>query len=93
MKRRSWLWFIASAVLAVLAGVLAIFALNWAAQRETPEAPVPKQPVTLSQYSRRVAELRRLRPPGREQATGSKRLRQAIGTNVGRDGIHRRRVA
>jgi Flp pilus assembly protein CpaB len=48
MKRRSWLWFIASAVLAVLAGVLAIFALNWSAQRGTPEAPVPKQPVVIA---------------------------------------------
>ena len=46
MKRRSWLWFIASAVLAVLAGVLAIYVLNIAATPE--EAPIPKQAVVIA---------------------------------------------
>jgi Flp pilus assembly protein CpaB len=36
MKRRSWLWFVASAVLAILAGILAMVFLN----RVTPETPV-----------------------------------------------------
>jgi pilus assembly protein CpaB len=48
MKQRSWLWFIASAILAVLAGVLAIVALNWGAARQTGEAAVPKQPVVVA---------------------------------------------
>jgi len=39
MKRRSWLWFIAAVLLAVLAGVIAIFALRQAALRET-ESPL-----------------------------------------------------
>ncbi len=43
MKRRSWLWFIASAVLAVLAGVLAIFALNQFGADRTVQASEPKQ--------------------------------------------------
>jgi Flp pilus assembly protein CpaB len=48
MKRRSWLWFIASAVLAILAGVLALAALNWAASRETEVVAAPKQPVVTA---------------------------------------------
>jgi pilus assembly protein CpaB len=47
MKRRSWLWFIASAVLAVLAGVLAIFALS-RVDDQTPEISEPKQPVVIA---------------------------------------------
>jgi Flp pilus assembly protein CpaB len=48
MKQRSWLWFIASAILAILAGVLAIVALNWGAARQTSEAAVPRQPVVVA---------------------------------------------
>jgi Flp pilus assembly protein CpaB len=48
MKRRSWLWFIASAILAVLAGVLAIAVLNWAASRDTGAPPANKQPVVVA---------------------------------------------
>jgi Flp pilus assembly protein CpaB len=48
MKRRSWLWFIASAILAVLAGILAIAALNWAASRNAAVAPTPKQSVVVA---------------------------------------------
>jgi Flp pilus assembly protein CpaB len=48
MKRRSWLWFIASAILAVLAGVLAIVALNWASRQETAETPSYLQSVVVA---------------------------------------------
>jgi Flp pilus assembly protein CpaB len=47
MKRRSWLWLLASAILAVLAGVLAIMAIrNQAGSGDG--TPVPKQPVVLA---------------------------------------------
>lgn len=45
MKRRSWLWFAASAVLAILAGVLAIVFLG--RQGPAPTA-APKQPVVVA---------------------------------------------
>jgi Flp pilus assembly protein CpaB len=48
MKHRSWLWFIASILLAALAGVLAIVALNWASLQETAEMPVFKQTVVVA---------------------------------------------
>lgn len=48
MKRRSWLWFIASAVLAVLAGVLAIFALDQFGRDTNVLEPEPKQPVVIA---------------------------------------------
>jgi len=48
MKRRSWLWFIASALLAVLAGVLAIVALNWGASRQAVVTPAPEQRVVVA---------------------------------------------
>jgi Flp pilus assembly protein CpaB len=48
MKRRSWLWFIASAFLAVLAGVVAIFALNWGASRQAAVTPAPEQRVVVA---------------------------------------------
>jgi len=48
MKRRSWLWFIISAILVVFAGILAIAALNWAASREMTVAPAAKQPVVVA---------------------------------------------
>jgi Flp pilus assembly protein CpaB len=48
MKRRSWLWFIISAILTVFAGILAIAALNWAASREMTVAPPARQPVVVA---------------------------------------------
>lgn len=48
MRRRSWLWFIASAILTVLAGILAIAALNWAASRNAAVAPALKQSVVVA---------------------------------------------
>lgn len=48
MKRRSWLWLIASVLLAVLAGVLAIVTLNRAATQQMAVTPVPKQPVVVA---------------------------------------------
>jgi Flp pilus assembly protein CpaB len=48
MKRRSWLWFIASAILAVLAGILAIAALNWAATPEPGVAATTRQSVVVA---------------------------------------------
>lgn len=48
MKRRSWLWFLASAILAVLAGILAIAALNWATTQQTTMESVPKQSVVVA---------------------------------------------
>lgn len=48
MKRRSWLWFIISAILTVFAGILAIVALNWAASREMTVAPPVRQPVVVA---------------------------------------------
>jgi len=48
MKRRSWLWFFAAIILAVLAGVIAIFTLRQAATRETPEAERPGRVVVVA---------------------------------------------
>lgn len=48
MKRRSWLWFLASAILAVLAGILAIAALNWATTQQTTIESAPKQSVVVA---------------------------------------------
>ena len=48
MKRRSWLWLIASVLLAVLAGVLAIYTLNRAATQQMAVTPVPKQAVVVA---------------------------------------------
>jgi Flp pilus assembly protein CpaB len=48
MKRRSWLWFIASAVLAVLAGVLAIYVLTIASDSGSELEPIPKQAVVIA---------------------------------------------
>jgi Flp pilus assembly protein CpaB len=48
MKGRSWLWLIASVILALLAGVLAIVILNNAASQQTVATPVPKQPVVVA---------------------------------------------
>lgn len=48
MKRRSWLWLIASVLLAVLAGVLAIYTLNRAATQQMVVTPVPKQAVVVA---------------------------------------------
>jgi Flp pilus assembly protein CpaB len=48
MKRRSWLWFIASAALAVLAGAIAILALNWSTAQQATVAPTPKQAVVVA---------------------------------------------
>jgi len=48
MKRRSWLWFIASVVLAILAGVLAVVFLNRAASEDTGRATIPKQSVVVA---------------------------------------------
>ncbi len=48
MKRRSWLWLIASILLAVLAGVLAIATLNRAATQQMAVTPVPKQAVVVA---------------------------------------------
>ncbi len=48
MKRRSWIWLIASAVLAVMAGVLAVVILNRAASNETAQAPSPRQSVVVA---------------------------------------------
>ena len=48
MKRRTWIWFIISAVLAVLAGVLALLVLDRAAEQEMIVAPEPKQSVVVA---------------------------------------------
>jgi Flp pilus assembly protein CpaB len=48
MKRRSWLWFIAAIILAVLAGVIAILTLRQAATRETPAAETPGRVVVVA---------------------------------------------
>jgi Flp pilus assembly protein CpaB len=47
MKRRSWIWFLVSGVLAVLAGGVAIVALLSVASRE-PELPVIRQSVVVA---------------------------------------------
>jgi Flp pilus assembly protein CpaB len=46
MKRRNWIWFVASALLAVLAGVLAIYFMNQG--EEVGPAEVPKQAVVVA---------------------------------------------
>jgi len=48
MKRRSWLWFIVSAFLAILAGVVSIVALRWVISQQEMEAPAPKQIVVVA---------------------------------------------
>jgi len=49
MKRRNWLWFGASGILAVGAGVLAILALRYAAGSAQPTTPtVPQQSVVVA---------------------------------------------
>jgi Flp pilus assembly protein CpaB len=48
MKRRSWLWFIVAAILAIAAGVLAIVALTQATESETSVAPVKQQLVVVA---------------------------------------------
>jgi len=49
MKRSNWLWFVGSGLLAILAGVAAILALIWMADRPQPEAETPGQPVVVAQ--------------------------------------------
>lgn len=48
MRRRSWLWLLVSIFLAILAGALAIFGLNWVASRQQGEAPIPRQAVVVA---------------------------------------------
>ncbi len=48
MKGRSWLWFLASALLAILAGVLVIVFLNRAASDDAGRVPAPRQPVVVA---------------------------------------------
>ncbi|MBN1659319.1 MAG: Flp pilus assembly protein CpaB [Anaerolineae bacterium] len=48
MKRRNWLWFGASGILAVAAGVLAILALNWAARSQAPVVEEQRQFVVVA---------------------------------------------
>jgi len=48
MKHRSWLWFFAALLLAVLAGAIAIFALRQPATRETPAATTPGRIVVVA---------------------------------------------
>jgi Flp pilus assembly protein CpaB len=48
MKRRSWLWIVASIILALLAGVLAIVILSGAANDQRVVAPAAKQPVVVA---------------------------------------------
>ncbi len=48
MKRRSWLWFVVSAILAVLAGVLAVAVLRIALESQPPEESVPKRAVVVA---------------------------------------------
>jgi Flp pilus assembly protein CpaB len=50
VKRRSWLWFIASAMLAVLAGILAIIALRAAAAKQTGETPAEQHMVVVASH-------------------------------------------
>jgi Flp pilus assembly protein CpaB len=51
MKRRSWLWIVASVLLAVLAGVLAIAILRGAAEGQQVTTPVTRQPVVVAANS------------------------------------------
>jgi Flp pilus assembly protein CpaB len=46
MKRRSWLWFVASAILAILAGVLAIWIINQ--NRNQPVQEIPEYQVVVA---------------------------------------------
>ncbi|NLF12024.1 MAG: Flp pilus assembly protein CpaB [Anaerolineaceae bacterium] len=48
MKRRSWIWFLISVILALLAGVVAIAALRFFADRVDPEIPVASQMVVVA---------------------------------------------
>ncbi|HSJ54989.1 MAG TPA: Flp pilus assembly protein CpaB [Anaerolineae bacterium] len=48
MKRRSWVWFLVSGVLALIAGGVAIAALLFFAQRTSPDIPVAKQMVVVA---------------------------------------------
>lgn len=48
MKRRSWIWFLISGILALLAGVVAIAALRFFADRVDPEIPVASQMVVVA---------------------------------------------
>jgi Flp pilus assembly protein CpaB len=48
MKRRSWLWLITSIILAVLAGVVAIVALNRMGGPAAAPTAAPKQPVVVA---------------------------------------------
>jgi Flp pilus assembly protein CpaB len=48
MKRRSWLWLVTSIILAVLAGVVAIVALNRMGGTETAQTQAPKQQVVVA---------------------------------------------
>jgi Flp pilus assembly protein CpaB len=50
VKRRSWLWFVASVMLAVLAGILAIIVLQAAAARGPGETPVVKHAVVVASH-------------------------------------------
>ena len=49
MRRSNWLWFAASGLLAVLAGVAAILVLYWMADRPTPEVQPLGQAVVVAQ--------------------------------------------
>ena len=48
MKRRNWIWFVASALLAVLAGVLAIYFMGGIGGEEEAPAEVAKQAVVVA---------------------------------------------
>lgn len=48
MKRRSWIWFLISGILALLAGVVAIAALRFFADRVDPEIPIASQMVVVA---------------------------------------------
>jgi len=48
MRRSNWLWFAASGLLAILAGVAAILALRWMAEQQTPDVPTRRQAVVVA---------------------------------------------
>jgi len=48
MKRRGWIWFLISGMLALLAGVVAIAALRFFADRIDPEIPIASQMVVVA---------------------------------------------
>lgn len=48
MKRSNWLWFAGSGFLAILAGVAAILALRWMAERQAPDVQAPRQAVVVA---------------------------------------------